>query len=124
MKRVLVATLLSLVSTAAMADGEMKPMHNGMMSEATSGVRAELSTEGNMIMLYLTSHHGEAIATQGASGELTLLKGKDKQVLKLQPSGGNSLIAQGEYKPVSDAKALAKVALPGNVVEQFRFDFK
>ncbi len=77
-----------------------------------------------MIMLYLTSHHGEAIATQGASGELTLLKGKDKQVLKLQPSGGNSLMAQGEYKPVSDAKALAKVALPGNVVEQFRFDFK
>ena len=111
MKRVLVATLLSLVSTAAMADGDMKPMHNGMMSEATSGVRAELSTEGNMIMLYLTSHHGEAIATQGASGELTLLKGKDKQVLKLQPSGGNSLMAQGEYKPVSDAKALGKVRI-------------
>lgn len=124
MKKVLIAALLSLASTTVMADGEMKPMYNGTMSEATSGSRAELTTKDNMIMLYLTSHHGEGIATQGANGELTLLTGKDKQVLKLQPSGGNSFMAQGQYKLVSGAKALAKVALPGKAVEQFRFDLK
>lgn len=124
MKKFLIATLFSLTAANVMADGEMKPMYNGMMSEATSGSRAELTTEGNMIMLYLTSHHGEVIATQGASGELTLLTGKDKQVLTLQPSGGNSFMAQGQYKLASGAKALARVTLPGKAVEQFRFDLK
>ncbi len=56
MKKVLIAALLSLASATVMADGEMKPMYNGTMSEATSGSRAELTTKDNMIMLYLTSH--------------------------------------------------------------------
>jgi len=123
-KILLVATLLSLASAAVLADGEMKPMHNGMMSEATSGTRAEFSTEGNMVMLFLTSHHGEAIATKGATGELTLLTGKNKKVLQLQPSGDNSFMANEQLNLTSGAKAIAKVTLPGKSTEQFRFDLK
>ncbi|WP_028455986.1 hypothetical protein [Chitinilyticum litopenaei] len=124
MKKVLLVTLLSLASAMALADGVMKPMHNGIMAEATSGTRAEFSSEGNMIMVYLTSHHDEKLATKGASGEVTLLTGKDKQVLKLQPSGENSFMAQGQYKLAPGAKALVKVTLPGKATEQFRFDLK
>lgn len=124
MKKFLIATLFSLAATSVMADGAMKPMYNGIMSEAISGSRAELIADGNMIMIYLTSHHGEDIATQGSSGELTLLTGKDKQVLTLLPSGGNAVMVQGQFKLISGTKALAKVTLPGKAVDQFRFEFK
>ncbi len=124
MKKTLIALSLALASTLALADGEMKPMHNGTMTEAKSGTRAELSTEGNMLMIYLTSHQNEAIATKGAVAELTLLNGTEKKAVKIAPSGENSLMAQGQYKAVAGTKAMLKITLPGKAAEQFRFSLK
>jgi hypothetical protein len=124
MKNTLIALTLSLASGLAMADGTMTPMHNGMMVEAASGSRAELSLEGNMLMLYLTSHHGEAISSAGAVAEVTLLSASDKQVLSLQPAGENALMAKDAYTAPAGTKALVKLTLPGKAAEQFRFVLK
>ncbi|WP_410498863.1 hypothetical protein [Chitinibacter sp. S2-10] len=124
MKKTVMTLMLALSATLAFADGDMKAMHKGVMAEATSGARAELSTEGNMLMVYLTSHHGEAIATKGVVAELTLLNGTEKQAVKLAPSGDNSFMAQGQFKAQAGTKALLKVTLPGKPAEQFRFTLK
>ncbi|WP_373974644.1 hypothetical protein NT239_13570 [Chitinibacter sp. SCUT-21] len=124
MKKMMIALSFSLASALSMADGTMTPAHGGVMSEAKSGTRAELSTAGNMLMAYLTSHSNEAIATKGAVAELTLLNGTEKQEVKFMPSGANSLMAQGKYKAVAGTKALLKVTLPGKATEQFRFELK
>ncbi|QZA79336.1 hypothetical protein K4H28_08075 [Deefgea tanakiae] len=122
MKKILIA--LALFSNMAFADGEMKAAHGGVMAEASAGTRAELSTQGNMLMVYLTTHSDQAIATKGAVAELTLLNGADKQAVKLLPSGDNSFMAQGQYKAVAGSKALLKVTLPSKPTEQFRFVLK
>jgi nitrogen fixation protein FixH len=124
MKKTLIALGFVLASSLAIADGDMKAAHGGVMAEATAGTRAELSTQGNMLMVYITSHHGEAIATKGAVAELTLLNGTEKQAVKLAPSGDNSFMAQGQYKAVAGTKAILKVTLPGKAAEQFRFALK
>ncbi|WP_047391607.1 hypothetical protein [Chitinibacter sp. ZOR0017] len=124
MKNVLLSLTLAVATCLSWADGVMTPAHGGVMSEAKSGTRAELSTAGNMLMAYLTSHSNEAIATKGAVAELTLLNGTEKQEVKFMPSGANSLMAQGKYKAVAGSKALLKVTLPGKATEQFRFELK
>jgi nitrogen fixation protein FixH len=102
----------------------MKPMHNGVLAEASSGSVAELSTEGNMLMVYLADHEGKAVTTKGAVAELTLLNGSEKQSVKLAASGDNSFMAQGQYKAIAGTKAVLKVTLPGKSAEQFRFALK
>ncbi|WP_297576722.1 hypothetical protein [uncultured Deefgea sp.] len=124
MKNILIAIGFVLASSLAIADGEMKAAHGGVMAEATAGTRAELSTQGNMLMVYLTSHDGEAIATKGAVAELTVLNGTEKQAVKLAPSGDNSFMAHGPYKAVAGTKAILKVTLPGQAAAQFRFALK
>lgn len=124
MKKALIALSFVLASGLALAHGDMKPMHNGVLAEASSGSVAELSTEGNMLMVYLADHEGKSVTTKGAAAELTVLNGSEKQVLKLAPSGDNSLMAQGQFKAPTGAKALLKVTLPGKAAEQFRFVLK
>lgn len=124
MKKTLIALGFALVSSMAFADGDMKAAHGGVMAEAAAGTRAELSTADNMLMVYLTGHKGEAIPTKGATAELTLLNGSEKQSLKLAPSGDNAFMAQGQYKAVAGTKAMLKVTLPGKAAEQFRFVLK
>lgn len=124
MKKIVIAFSLVLLSNMALADGEMKPKHQGVMAEATTGTRAELSTQGNMLMVYLTTHSDQAIATKGAVAELTLLNGSEKQMVKIAPSGDNSFMVQGQYKVISGTKALLKVTLSGKSTEQFRFAVK
>lgn len=124
MKKNLIVLAFALASSIAVADGDLKPAHGGVMAEAAAGTRAELSTADNMLMVYLTSHKGEAIATKGAVAELSLLNGAEKQAVKLAPSGDNTFMAQGPYKAGIGTKAMLKVTLPGKAAEQFRFALK
>ncbi|HLD64627.1 MAG TPA: hypothetical protein VJA19_01160 [Pseudomonas sp.] len=114
---------LTLASGALYAheDAPQAPRHNGVVVEAASGMTAELSLDGGMLMIYLHDHAGGAISSASASGEVILLSGSVKQVLPLSPSGGNSLMAQGSYQAAAGSKAFAKITLPGKPAEQFRF---
>jgi hypothetical protein len=113
--------LLAAHATYAHEDAPQAPQHEGVVSEAASGHNAELSLAGGMLMVYLRDHAGAPISSAGAQGEVTLLSGSAKQVLPLQPSGGDGLMAHGAYQAVAGNKALLKLTLPGQPAELFRF---
>jgi hypothetical protein len=124
MKNALIAVTLSLFSSLALAHGDTPAKHQGVIAEAASGDLAELSVAGNMLMLYLSDHQGQAINSAGAVAEVTLLSSSGKQVLKLLPAGDNALMAQEAYSAPAGTKALVKLTLPGKAAEQFRFVLK
>ena len=114
---------LSVVAGLASAheDASMPAQHAGVVTEAASGNNAELSAAGGMLMVYLRNHEGVDIASQGATAEVTVLSGGKKQVLALQPSGGNSLMAAETFSAVAGSKAMLKLTLPGQAAEHYRF---
>ena len=114
---------LSVVAGLASAheDAPMPVQHAGVVTEAASGNNAELSAAGGMLMVYLRNHDGVDIASQGATAEVTVLSGGKKQVLALQPSGGNSLMAAEAFSAVAGSKAMLKLTLPGQNAEHYRF---
>ena len=114
---------LSVVAGLASAheDAPMLAQHAGVVTEAASGNNAELSAAGGMLMVYLRNHDGVDIASQGATAEVTVLSGGKKQVLALQPSGGNSLMAAETFSAVAGSKAMLKLTLPGQAAEHYRF---
>ena len=114
---------LSVVAGLASAheDAPMPVQHAGVVTEAASGNNAELSAAGGMLMVYLRNHDGVDIASQGATAEVTVLSGGKKQVLALQPSGGNSLMAAETFSAVAGSKAMLKLTLPGQAAEHYRF---
>ena len=113
---------LSVVAGLASAheDAPMPVQHAGVVTEAASGNNAELSAAGGMLMVYLRNHDGVDIASQGATAEVTVLSGGKKQVLALQPSGGNSLMAAEAFSAVAGSKAMLKLTLPGQAAEHYR----
>lgn len=122
MKQLLIAASLALSAGLAFADGELKPQQGGVMAEATSGHRLELVAEADQLAVYLTDHSGKPVASQGVSGEITLLVGTAKTTTALAPAGGNKLTAKAKAAP--GAKAIVKVSLPGKAVEQVRLTVK
>lgn len=123
MIKLLWITALSVVAGLASAheDAPMPAQHAGVVTEAASGNNAELSAAGGMLMVYLRNHDGVDIASQGATAEVTVLSGGKKQVLALQPSGGNSLMAAEAFSAVAGSKAMLKLTLPGQNAEHYRF---
>lgn len=122
MKKLLIAASLALSTGLTFADGALKPQHGGVMAEAQSGQRVELVAEADQLAVYLTDHGGKPVASQGASGEITLLVGTEKTTAKLEPAGGNKLTAKA--KAAAGAKAIVKVMLPGKAAEQVRLTLK
>ncbi|AXK38077.1 hypothetical protein [Crenobacter cavernae] len=122
MKKLLIAASLALSTGLAFADGVLKPQQGGVMAEAKSGQRVELVAEAGQLAVYLTDHGGQAVASQGASGEVTLLAGTKKTTAKLEPAGGNKLTAK--VKAAAGAKAIVKVTLAGKPTDQVRLTLK
>ncbi|OHC69498.1 MAG: hypothetical protein A2045_01690 [Rhodocyclales bacterium GWA2_65_20] len=122
MKKLLIATSFALAAGLAFADGALKPQQGGVMAEAQSGQRVELVAEADQLSVYLTDHGGKPVASQGVSGEITLLVGSAKTTAALAPAGGNKLTAKA--KAAAGAKAIVKVALPGKAAEQVRLTLK
>ncbi|MBI3145983.1 MAG: hypothetical protein HYZ18_12165 [Pseudogulbenkiania sp.] len=122
MKQLLIAVSLALSAGLAFADGDLKPQQGGVMAEAASGHRIELVAEADLLAVYLTDHGGKPVASQGVSGEITLLVGAEKTTAKLEPAGNNKLTAKAKAAP--GAKAIVKVTLPGKAAEQVRLTLK
>ena len=116
-----ISLLLAANASFAHEDAVQAAQHGGVVSEAASGTTAELSTQGNMLMVYLRDHDGSPIESKGAVAEITLLNGAKKQVLPLAASGENSLMASGEFQAAAGTKALLKLTMPGKSAELFRF---
>lgn len=81
----------------------------------------ELVVKANEVTVYLTDHAGANVAAKGASGTATVLSGKDKASVKLQPAGDNMLKGAGKFSLAPDMKVVVSITLPGQAAEQARF---
>ena len=122
MKKLLIAVFITLFTSLAFADGNLKPHHGGAMAEAASGNRIELVARTDQLTVYLINHDGKPVDSKGASGEITLLSGTEKTKALLTPTSDNQMIAA--TKAAADAKAIVKFTLPGKHAEQMRLTLK
>jgi hypothetical protein len=124
-KTLLTAAALACASTAfAAADHShgAKPLHGGIVTEA-SDIEFELVAKADSITVYVRDH-GKALATQGATGKLTVLTGADKAEGALTPAGDNKLEAKGAFKTGPGTKLVATVNLQGKKPINVRFALK
>ncbi len=84
-------------------------------------VKNSKDAKDNPVLVYLTDHAGQKIATTGASGTATLLAGKDKSVVTLTPDGDNRMKGVGKYASTPGLKALVSITPTGKPAEQARF---
>jgi hypothetical protein len=75
----------------------------------------------NPVLVYVSDHTGKKIATAGASGTATLLAGKQKTSVTLNPDGDNRLKGMASYAATPDLKVVLAITLPGQPPEQARF---
>jgi hypothetical protein len=122
MKKLLIAASIALSTGLAFADGVLKPLHGGVMTEAASGNRVELVAGTDQLTVYLSSHDGKPLDSKGASGEIILLSGTEKTKATLTPGGDNQLVAKA--KAAAGTKAIVKLTLPGKPAEQMRLTLK
>ena len=118
----LAAAALAFTATTFAADGhshDPKPMHGGVVAEA-SDIEFELVARADAVTVYVRDH-GKALATQGASGKLTVLAGAEKTEAALAPAGENKLEARGSFKVGPGTKLVAAVNLPGRKPVNVRF---
>lgn len=94
--------------------------HNGQMRMA-GAYHFELVAKANELTVYLTDHAGKDVPSAGASGTATVLSGKAKANVKLQPTGTNVLKGMGSFELAPDMKVVVSVTLPGKSPEQARF---
>lgn len=73
------------------------------------------------VVVHLTDHAGQRVSTAGATGIATLLAGKVRTVVTLQPDGDNRLKGSGRYASTPDLKAVVSVTAKGQATETARF---
>jgi len=73
------------------------------------------------VVIYVTDHAGTPIKTAGASGNVTILTGKRKISVALQPDGENRLKGSASYASQPDLKAVVNITLAGQSPQQTRF---
>ncbi|MBN8506785.1 MAG: hypothetical protein J0L58_20145 [Burkholderiales bacterium] len=98
------------------------PAHGGVVVEHNH-MDWELVAKPERIDLYVRNM-GKKVSTQGASGKLTLLSGKDKQEAVLKPAGDNRLEAAGPFKLGPGTKVVATITLAGKAPANVRFALK
>lgn len=117
----ILAIALSLASPLAVAHGPVKPLHGGVAIKVDE-THYEQVANGDAVTIYIYDH-GKPIATQGASGKLTVLNGTVKSEIALTPAGDNRLQAQGA-KFSSGTKSVATITLKGGKPSTVRFAIK
>ena len=75
----------------------------------------------NPVVVYVTDHADQKISTAGAKGSATILAGKLKSAVTLQPDGDNRLKGVARYASAPDMKVVVSVTLAGKQSEQARF---
>lgn len=115
----LLTTPLAYAHSDEYLDSQPTP-HGGQMHMA-GAYHFELLAKPNELTVYLTDHAGTKIPSNGATGSATVLSGKAKATVKLQPSGDNVLKGSGKFELAPDMKVVVSVTMPGKAPEQARF---
>lgn len=121
--KLLVAVVLgvsALSFDAAMAHGDNKPRHGGVV--ATAGdLHFELVTAPTGAWIYIDDH-GKPLAPTGMSGKLTVLQGTEKSEAPLVVAN-DRLEAKG-VKLAAGAKVVAALTTPARKAITVRFTVK
>ncbi len=75
----------------------------------------------NPVVVYVTDHADRKISTTGAKGSATILSGKLKSTVTLQPDGDNRMKGVARYASLPDTKVVVSITLAGRQPEQARF---
>ena len=119
----LVAMAVTLAASGSVwAHGE-KAKHGGIVQESSNGVSVELVAKDGKATIYVEDH-GKPVSTAGASGKLTVLNGKEKSEVPLEPAGENALVSKGDAKLAGGAKAIAAINLADKKAVNVRFAVK
>lgn len=94
--------------------------HGGQMRMAGNW-HFELVVAPGTITVYITDHADQPIATQGATGNATVLVGRERRTISLTPAGDNRLSGQGEFAMDAAMRVVLNITLPGQPAEQARF---
>jgi hypothetical protein len=84
-------------------------------------VKDSKEARDNTVIVYITDHALQKIPSAGATGNVTLLYGKDKATAVLKPDGDNRMKGTAKYASLADLKAVVAITLPGKPTEQARF---
>ena len=116
-----VALGLSVVSfNAALAHGEAKARHGGVVAKA-SDLSFELVGTTTGAVIYVDDH-GKPVAPAGMTGKLTVLNGSEKSEAELAVAG-DRLEAKG-VKLATGAKVVAALTTPARKAITVRFTVK
>lgn len=75
----------------------------------------------NPLVVYITDHADRKIPTAGATGRATILSGKLRSTVTLQPDGDNRMKGTAKYASLPDMKVVVSITLAGGQPEQARF---
>lgn len=103
------------------AHGEA-PKHGGSMQTA-SDISFELVNQNGKATIYVEDH-GQAVATAGASGKMTMLNGTKKTDIALVPSGANAMTSSADIRLSKGSKVIASIMLADKRTVNVRFSVK
>ncbi len=109
----------ALAHDEATLDAKMAP-HGGQLRMA-GPYHYELVVQPNAVTVYVTDHADAKVATAGASGSATMLSGKAKATIPLQPAGDNAMKGSGQFDTATDMKVVVTISFPGKGPEVARF---
>lgn len=119
---VLLALALSLAAWAHTDEylDTVKTPHGGQLRMA-GALHYELVVSPNAITVYVTDHADNKQVTKGAAGTATVLSGRTKASLKLEPAGDNLMKGTGKFDLDPDMKVVVSITMAGKQPEQARF---
>lgn len=119
------AAAASLLTQGALAHDEMtldaKTAPHGGQIRMAGPYHYELVVQPNAVTVYVTDHADAKQATAGATGNATVLSGKTKASIPLQPTGDNSMKGSGKFDTAPDMKVVVSISLAGKGPEVARF---
>lgn len=81
----------------------------------------ELVVKDAKLALYVTDTQDRKVSTKGAAASATVLSGKDRTSVKLEPAGENVLSGAAKLQPASGMKVVVSLTLAGAQSVQARF---
>ena len=121
LRTVLRSSVLAFSAFSAIAGGDHKPQHGGVVVETKVG-DMEIVAKPATIHIYFTDH-GKPVRLEGAKAKVTLLNGAEKSEAELA-TAGDKLEAKGAFKVAKGTKGIAILTLVGKPPITARFDIK
>ena len=115
-----VVVAVAAASSSAMAHGDAKPTHGGIVQTAND-LSFELVMQADGAVIYIVDHE-KPVAVAGVTGKLTVLNGADKSEAELKPAG-DRLEAKG-VRLASGSKVVAFATMADEKTVSLRFAIK